>query len=214
MGIGEYFARYYGTLFSALLEHCIMTLVSLAIASAIALPVGYWLSRHRKIAIPVLSILGIIYAIPSLGMFALLIPLVGLGFKSAIIALVVYSQLILVRNVIAGFQSIDPSVIEAGAGMGYSKWQLFRKIEMPLATPVIIGGLRIASVSIIGIATIAAWINAGGLGVILFEGMYQNSVPKMVWGTLFVSVLAILVNTVLLRLEKISMLKARGESRM
>ncbi|OMF79277.1 ABC transporter permease [Paenibacillus glucanolyticus] len=214
MGIGEYFARYYGTLFSALIEHCTMTLISLAIASAIALPVGYWLSRHRKIAVPVLSVLGIVYAIPSLGMFALLIPLVGLGFKSAIIALVVYSQLILVRNVIAGFQSIDPSIIEAGAGMGYSKWQLFRKIELPLATPVIIGGLRIASVSIIGIATIAAWINAGGLGVILFEGLYQSSVPKMVWGTMLVSLLAILVNMALLKVEKISMLKARGEWRM
>jgi len=198
----------------ALLEHCYMTGLSLLLATAIALPLGYWLSRHRRIAVPVLSVLGIIYAIPSLGMFALLIPLVGLGFKPAIIALVVYSQLILVRNVIAGFQSVDPSVIEAGSGMGYNKWQLFRKIELPLSLPVIIGGLRIASVSIIGIATIAAWINAGGLGTILFEGLYQNSVPKMVWGTLFVSVLAVSANMILLWLEKISMSKARGEWRV
>jgi len=210
----EYFTRYYDRLFMALLEHCYMTGLSLLLATAIALPLGYWLSRHRRIAVPVLSVLGIIYAIPSLGMFALLIPLVGLGFKPAIIALVVYSQLILVRNVIAGFQSVDPSVIEAGSGMGYNKWQLFRKIELPLSLPVIIGGLRIASVSIIGIATIAAWINAGGLGTILFEGLYQNSVPKMVWGTLFVSVLAVSANMILLWLEKISMSKARGEWRV
>ncbi|RJX41296.1 ABC transporter permease [Paenibacillus pinisoli] len=210
----DYFTRYYDRLFTALLEHCYLTALSLLIATAIALPLGYWLSRHRRIAVPVMSVLGIIYAIPSLGMFALLIPLVGLGFKPAIIALVVYSQLILVRNVIAGFQSIDPSVIEAGSGMGYSKWQLFRKVELPLALPVIIGGLRIASVSIIGIATIAAWINAGGLGTILFEGLNQSSMPKMVWGTLFVSVLAVSANMILLWLEKISMSKARGEWRV
>ncbi|WP_028559062.1 ABC transporter permease [Paenibacillus pinihumi] len=210
----DYFTRYYDVLFLALLRHCYITFLALLIASLIALPLGYWLSRNRRIAVPVLSVLGIIYAIPSLGMFALLIPFVGLGVKPALIALVVYSQLILVRNVIAGFQSIDSSVVEAGRGMGYSGWQLFCKIELPLALPVIIGGLRIASVSIIGITTIAAWVNAGGLGVILFEGLYQNSVPKMVWGTLFVSALAITVNMILLRLEKTMLLKARGQWRI
>lgn len=113
-----------------------------------------------------------------------------------------------------GDRMIVMNEVEAGSGMGYSKWQLFRKVELPLALPVIIGGLLIASVSIIGIATIAAWIYAGGSGTILFEGLYQNSVPKMVWGTLFVSVLAVSANMILLWMEKISMSKARGEWRV
>ncbi|MFF2483196.1 ABC transporter permease [Paenibacillus sp. NPDC058071] len=210
----EYLTRYYDDLLISLWEHFYLTFVSLLIALLIALPIGYWLSRHRRISIPILSVLGIIYAIPSLGMFAMLIPLVGLGFKPAVIALVVYSQLILVRNVISGFQSIDPSIIEAGKGMGFSPWRLFSRIELPLALPVIIGGIRIASVSVIGIATIAAWINAGGLGGVLFEGLYQNSLPKMVYGTLLVSLLALSTNTFLLKIEKMTLRKARGEQRV
>jgi osmoprotectant transport system permease protein len=124
---------------------------------------------------------------------------------------VAYSQLILVRNVLAGFQSVDPAVLEAGRGMGLNPFQLFWKIQLPLALPVILGGIRIASISVIGIATVGAWVNAGGLGVILFEGLYQNSIPKIVWGTAFVSGLAIVVNQLLMRLERRSLLKARGE---
>ncbi|BBI35327.1 ABC transporter permease [Cohnella abietis] len=207
----EYWNRHYDDLFRLLKEHFVLTFISLAIALVIAMPIGYFLSRHRRISIPIMSVFGIIYAVPSLGMFALLIPLVGLGMKPAIIALVVYSQLILVRSVISGFQAIDPSVIEAGRGIGFNRWELFRRIELPLALPIILGGLRVASVSVIGIATIAAWINAGGLGVVLFEGLYQNSTPKIVWGTIFVSLLAIGVNQVLLIIEKIAMARARGE---
>ncbi|KIL36862.1 glycine/betaine ABC transporter permease [Cohnella kolymensis] len=207
----NYWNRHYDDLFRMLREHLTLTLISLVIALAIALPVGYLLSKYRRVSIPVMSVLGIIYAVPSLGMFALLIPWVGLGMKPAIIALVVYSQLILVRSVISGFQSIEPSVIEAGKGMGLSRWQLFRRIEFPLALPIVLGGLRVASVSVIGIATIAAWVNAGGLGVVLFEGLYQNSAPKIFWGTLFVSALAIIVNQLLLYLERTAMSRARGE---
>jgi osmoprotectant transport system permease protein len=209
----DYLSKHYDDLLTLLFQHFVLTFVSLLIALAIALPVGFYLSRHRRISVPVLSVLSIIYAIPSLGMFAMLIPIVGLGAKPAIIALVVYSQLILVRNVMAGFQAIDPAVIEAGQAMGYGRRQLFYKIELPLALPLILGGLRIASVSVIGIATIAAWINAGGLGVVLFEGLYQNSVPKMAWGTLLVSLLAIAVNQIVLKLERRAMVRARGEQR-
>lgn len=98
--------------------------------------------------------------------------------------------------------------------MGFGAWRMFVKIEPPLALPVIIGGVRIVSVSVNGIATIAAWINARGLGGIIFEGLYQNSVPKMVWGTLLVSLLALSTNTFLLRLEKTTMRRAREELRV
>ncbi len=206
-----YLLNYYDRIFILFVEHLVLTLISLSIALLIALPVGVLLSRVKWISVPILAILGILYSIPSLAMFAFLIPIIGLGVKPAIIALVAYSQLILVRNVMTGFQMIDPSIIEAGKGMGLSPIRLFWKIELPLALPVILGGIRIATISIIGIATIAAWINAGGLGVILFEGLYQNHTPKIIWGTISVALLAISANQLLLNLEKRYTLKMKGE---
>lgn len=211
MSVLNYLLTYYDHMFSLLLQHVLLTVSALTLAMLFALPAGLFLNRINWLSVPVLSLLGIIYAIPSLALFALLIPFVGLGMKPAIIALVAYAQLILVRNVMVGFQSVDPAIVEAGKGMGLSSGQLFWKIELPLALPIILGGIRIAAISTIGIATIAAWINAGGLGVILFEGLYQNSTPKIVWGTVLVSLLAIVANTLLLRLEKRSAFRARGE---
>lgn len=207
----DFLLKYYDRMFTLLWQHLILTVATLAIALAIAIPVGLLLSRYKWASVPVLSVLGILYSIPSLAMFAFLIPLIGLGAKTAIFALVAYSQLILVRNVMVGFQSVDPAIVEAGKGMGLSSLELFWKIQMPLALPIILGGLRIATISTIGIATIAAWINAGGLGVILFEGLYQNHMPKMMWGTIFVSLLAITANQTLLMLERRTLLKAKGE---
>ena len=207
----EFLIKYYDRILLLFFQHLMLTIVSLGIALLIALPIGVLLTRIRWVSVPVLAFLGILYSIPSLAMFAFLIPVVGLGVKPAVIALIAYSQLILVRNVMVGFQSIDPAIIEAGKGMGLGSFRLFWKIELPLALPVILGGIRIATISIIGIATIAAWINAGGLGVILFEGLYQNHTPKMIWGTIFVSFLAIVSNQLLLSLEKRSALKVRGE---
>lgn len=208
----NYAAKYYDHMLNLLGQHLMLTALSLLIAMCIALPVGFLLSRVKWLAVPMMSLLGVIYTIPSLAFLAMLIPLVGLGTQPAVIALVAYSQLILVRNVMAGFRAVDPAIREAGIGMGLSSWQLFWRIEVPLALPVILGGLRIATISVIGIATVAAWINAGGLGVLLFEGLYQNSTPKIVWGTLLVALLAIASNQTLLALEKRAHRKARGGS--
>jgi osmoprotectant transport system permease protein len=207
----DYLIKYHDRILELFVQHLELSFLSVGIALLFALPVGLILWRIKWLSVPVLSVLGIIYAIPSLALFAILIPLVGLGEEPAIIALAAYSQLILVRNVMVGFQSVDPAVVEAGRGMGLNPWQLFWKIQLPLALPVILGGIRIAFISVIGIGTVAAWVNAGGLGVILFEGLYQNSTPKIVWGTVFVSGLAIVVNQLLMWLERRSLLKARGE---
>lgn len=193
------------------LQHIELSLISLAIAIIIALPLGVLLAKNRILAALIMPVLSVIYTIPSLAMFALLIPVVGLGLKPAIIALVAYSLLILVRNVIAGFRSIDPAVIEAGLGMGLSRWQLFYKIEWVLALPVILGGIRIAAVSIIGIAAIASWINAGGLGVIIFQGLNQSNTPQIIWGTILVAGLALFVNYFLSVLESLALARSQGE---
>ncbi|WP_223066091.1 ABC transporter permease [Paenibacillus caui] len=198
----EYAGRHYDKIFEQLLQHIEITVLALFISLVIALPLGFVLSKFKRVSSAVLLVLGIIYTIPSMGLFALLIPLLGLGLKSAIVALVAYSQLILVRNTISGFQNVDPGVLEAGRGMGLSPAQVFWKIQLPLGLPVILAGVRIAAVSIIGIATIAAWINAGGIGVLLFEGLYQYSMPKILWGTICVSLLAILTNQIIYWFEK------------
>jgi osmoprotectant transport system permease protein len=207
----DYLIKYHDRILELFVQHVMLTFSSVGLALLFALLVGVILWWIKWLSVPVLSVLGIIYAIPSLALFAILIPLVGLGEKPAIIALVAYSQLILVRNVLVGFQSVDPAVLEAGRGMGLNPLQLFWKIQLPLALPVILGGIRIASISVIGIGTVGAWVNAGGLGVLLFEGVYQNSTPKIVWGTVCVSVLAIIVNQLFMWLERRSLLKSRGE---
>ncbi|WP_332237108.1 ABC transporter permease [Sporolactobacillus sp. KGMB 08714] len=206
-----YIENNYVEVISLFLQHIEITLISLIIALIIALPLGVFLAKNAGPAAIVMPFLSVIYTIPSLAMFALLIPVVGLGLKPAIIALVAYSLLILVRNVIAGFRSIDPAVIEAGLGLGLSRWQLFWKIEWVQALPAILGGVRIASVSIIGIAAIASWINAGGLGVILFQGLNENNTAQIVWGTVLVSALALFVNYFLSVLESMALAKSRGE---
>lgn len=207
-----YLFKYYDKLFLLLLEHLQIVLLSLLISLLIAVPAALLISRSKRVSTAVLAVFGVIYSIPSLALFALLIPFLGLGKITAVFVLVLYNQYILVRNILAGFQSVEPSIIEAGRGMGLSPLQLFFKIQLPLAMPVILGGIRIATVSTIGIATIAAAINAGGLGVILFDGLRMSYLPKILWGTILASGLAFAANQVLLLFEKRSMLKARGEA--
>lgn len=149
-----------------------------------------------------LAILGAIYTVPSMALFALLLPLSGLGFRSAAIALVGYCQAALVRNPLAGLDGVDASVREAAVGMGLTSGQVFWRIEVPLALPVVLAGVRVAAVSTIAIATIAAWINAGGLGVLLFEGLYQNHREKIAIDATLVGILAIGTNLLLQWIEK------------
>ncbi len=184
-------------------QHIRISGIALLIALLIALPVGILLVRRPKLAGPVMSVLSILYTIPSLALLIMLIPLLGLGAKTAIATLVIYAQIILVRNIVVGLQSISPILIDAARGMGMSSWQRWWKVELPLALPIILAGVRIASVVIIGIAAIAATINAGGLGDLLFRGI-QLLRPAMIWaGAISVSGLALVVNFSLLGLERL-----------
>lgn len=206
-----YFLKYYQQMLLLLAEHLQIVTVTILISLLIAVPIGIVITRSKWLSTAVLSFFGVVYSIPSLALFSLFIPLFGLGKVTAIIVLVIYNQFILIRNTLTGFQSIDPAIIEAGRGMGLSAKQMFFKIELPLAMPIILGGIRIATVSTIGIATIAAVIHAGGLGVLLFDGLRMNYLPKILWGTVLSSVLAYLANQTLLFIEKKAALRARGE---
>lgn len=205
-----YLIQHPDTVGGLLLEHLALTFVSLAIAIAIALPLGILIERNARIGGPILAVLGAIYTIPSLALFALLVPLLGLGFTTAVTALVAYAQMILVRNVVAGLRAVDPALREAAAGLGMTGAQTFLGVELPLALPVMLGGVRIALVSLIAIASVAAWINAGGLGTLLFEGIQQDNPEKIVAGSLCAAVLAICADLALRALETV--VKSRYDS--
>lgn len=190
-----------GIVWGLFLEHLFMTAIALLVALAIASPVSLLLVRLQRLQAPVLGLLSIVYTIPSLSLFVLLLPLFGLGLRSAIVALVVYAQVVLVRNMVVGLSSIDPAIVEAARGMGMTAWQRFYKIELPLALPVILAGVRIATLSIIAIGTLAGLINAGGLGELLFTGVSQSNPEKIIAGSVAVSLLAAVVNLVVRRLE-------------
>ena len=183
-------------------EHLRMTLIALTIALTIALPIGVLITRIRRLEAPVMSVLQVLYTIPSLALLVLLIPFVGLGLDNAVIVLVIYAQVILVRNIVVGIDGVDPAVVEAARGMGMSGWQRLVRVELLLAMPVILAGVRIATVTVIGIGTVAALINAGGLGRLLLDGVSTSNPQKIVAGSLAATALAGLANGLLYLLEQ------------
>lgn len=208
----EYLFKYYDRILVLLLEHIGIVLISVFIALLIAIPISLIAIKSKTFSLLLTSTFSVIYSIPSLAMFALLIPIFGIGKKTAIIVLVLYNQYVLLRNIIVAFNSIDTSIIEAGSGMGLNYLELFLKIKLPLALPVILGGIRIAIVNTIGIATIASVISAGGLGVILFDGLRTSNMSKIFLGTIIASLLAFISNQSLSFLEKKATNKAKGNA--
>ena len=186
----------------ALWEHLEMLVITLVIALLIAALLTMAAIFSRTLANTLIYLFSVIYSIPSLALFAIMIPLTGLGKTTAITVLVIYSQYILLRNFIAGLNGVDPAVVEAAAGMGMTRLQILFKIRLPLAKRALFAGVRLAAVSTMGIATIAAFINAGGLGKILYEGLQTMNIYKILWGSTPSAGLAIGVNTALSRLEK------------
>jgi osmoprotectant transport system permease protein len=149
-------------------------LVSTALAVAIGVPLGVVLTRRPRLARPVLGFANVVQTIPSLALFGFLIPMPligGIGARTAIAALIVYALLPILRNTHAGISSVDPAVIESATGLGMTPRQRLRLVELPLALPVVLAGVRIATVVSIGLATIAAAIGAGGLGVLIYRGV-------------------------------------------
>jgi osmoprotectant transport system permease protein len=190
------------------LEHVALVGVALALALVVALPAGVAVARYRALSVPVYGVLGIIYTIPSLALFALLIPALGLGFWTAVVALAAYAQMILVRNTAAALRGVDAATLEAARAMGMSAAQTMWRVERPLATPVFIAGVRLAVVSLIGIATVAAWINAGGLGTLVLDGIEHDYPDKAVAGALAAMALAFAADFALRKLEDAYAIKA------
>ncbi len=185
------------------LEHLQISVVSCLLAILTACPLGVLVSRIRWLAPPVLSAAGIFYTIPSVALFALLIPLLGLGVKPTVFALVLYSQLALIRNTAVGISEVDAALLQAAQGMGMTNAQRFWRVEVPLAIPVIFAGIRIATVMAIGLASIAAYIGAGGLGVLIFQGISTGNTDQVLTGAVAVSILALLADAILSNLQRV-----------
>ena len=188
-----------------IMEHLQVSALALFYALVIALPLGYGLSRRggQALATPVLVVLGIIYTIPSFAFFAFLVPFTGIGRTPAIIALTAYALVVLVRNTIVAFKGVDPAVKEAARGMGMTGWQLLWRIEVPLALPVLVAGMRIAALSTIGLATIAAWIGAGGLGQLLRDGLFDPTYSTLYAGIISIGAVAILADLLFRVVERL-----------
>ena len=175
----------------ALGQHIVIALTSIGIAFAISLVVGIWAARREPVFHAAIAVSGILYTIPTLAFLALLIPIVGLGKTNAIICMVAFSLMIMIRNVAVGIRNVPSEVVDAGRGMGMTAFDILTRIELPLAAPVIVAGLRIASVTVISVAVVAAYVNAGGLGTLIFNGISNDNAPKIWAGALTACALAI-----------------------
>jgi len=195
-------------LLSALLEHIQISFIALFFAVLIAIPLGIFLTRRKRISEGIIGITAILQTIPSLALLGLLIPLFGIGKVPAIIALVAYALLPILRNTYTGINEVDPSLIEAARGMGMNSKRRLLKVELPLAMPVIMAGIRTAMVLIVGTATIAALIGAGGLGDLILLGIDRNNTALIVLGAIPAALLAILFDLVLRRFETVSFKKS------
>lgn len=185
------------------LEHLQISAVSCLLAILTACPLGVLVSRVRWLAPPVLAAAGIFYTIPSVALFAILIPVLGLGVKPTVLALLLYSQLVLIRNTAVGINEVDGALLEAAQGMGMTNTQRFWRVEVPLAIPVIFAGVRTATVMAIGLASIAAYIGAGGLGVLIFQGISTGNTDQVLTGAVAVSILALLADAILSSIQRV-----------
>jgi osmoprotectant transport system permease protein len=186
-------------------QHVVLVLVSTALAVAIGLPLGIALTRRPKLAKPVLAAASVIQTVPSLALFGFLIPLPllgGIGARTAVTALVVYALLPILRNTYAGITSVDPATVEAATGLGMTRGERLRLVELPLSLPVVLAGVRIAAVVSVGLAAIAAAIGAGGLGVLIYRGIATVDNRLILAGALPAALLALAVDGALGWLER------------
>lgn len=200
----DWVVRNGGRIWDATLEHLYLTGLAVGIGLAVSLLLAVVALRHRRLYAPIIAAGGLLYTLPSLALFALLLPLVGISVTNAVIALTTYTILILVRNIVTGIDGVPSEVIEAAHGMGYQRRRLLFEIQLPLALPVIIAGLRIASVTVIGLVTVTALLGLGGLGSFILTGfrVLPPFPTQIVVGTVLSVALAVLVDLLLLALEK------------
>jgi osmoprotectant transport system permease protein len=193
-----------GEIGDRLQEHIELTLLSLALGLAIAIPLALLSARYRRLYAPVLAVTSVIYTIPSLALFALLLPLTGLSQATAVIPLAGYTLLILLRNTVTGLDGVPTDVKDAAEGMGYSRMRQVVRVELPLALPAIIAGIRIATVTIIGLVAVTALIGQGGLGQLLLDGFKREFRTPLTVGIVLSLALAIVADLFLVSVQYVA----------
>jgi osmoprotectant transport system permease protein len=191
-------------LLDRMVQHFVLAAIPVVVGFVISLGLAVWAVRRARARAAVVSVSGVLYTIPSLALFAALVPVTGLSILTAVIPLVLYTLLIYLRNILAGIDGVAPEVLEAADAMGYGRWQRLGRVELPLALPLIAGGVRLASVSTIGLVTVSGILGDrfGGLGFFIFEG-YRRSFPtEVLFGALPSIVLAVVVDLVLQRAQR------------
>ena len=187
----------------ALAEHVTLTVIAVAVGFVLSFGAAVLIHRRRWLYAPLTSISGFLYTIPSLALFAFLVPFTGLSLLTAEIGLVSYTLLILIRNTVAGLDAVPAEVREAADGMGYSRGQRLWRVELPLAVPVVVAGLRVATVTTIGLVMVTALIGQGGLGQLMLRG-FNRQFPTMIYvGFVLSVVLAIVADAALLLLQRL-----------
>lgn len=207
MEIIDFIGANWSTLLSLTMEHIKLVGLAVSIAILTGVPFGIYISQKESIAALVLAVAGIIMTIPSIALFGIMIPILslinqGIGFLPALIALILYSQLPIIRNTYIAIKNVDPNIRDAANGMGMTTWERLYKVEIPIALPMIMAGVRMAVVLTIGIAAIAAYIGAGGLGVYIARGISTSYQTMVQVGALAVSVLAISIDLILGKIQQ------------
>ncbi|HVL65092.1 MAG TPA: ABC transporter permease [Actinomycetota bacterium] len=191
-----------GRVAAKLLEHLNLTAIAILVGLLIAFPLAVYAFRHRRVYAPIAGVTGLLYTIPSLALFAFLTPYTGLSMLTAEIGLVSYTLLILIRNIVAGLDSVPADAREAARGMGLSERELLWRVEVPLALPVIFAGIRLATVTVVGLVTVTSLITYGGVGAFILEGIVRLDASRAAFGGLLSLLIALVLDAVLLAAER------------
>lgn len=181
--------------------HLYITGISVVIGLLIAFPLSLLIVRYRRLYLPIITGSGILYTIPSFAAVALLVPFTGLALPTLVIPLVVYAQVVLIRNIVAAFRAVDPTLIEVGRAMGMSNRQVQVRVLLPLALPIVVAGIRVTTVTTIGIATIGPLIGVEDLGYLIFQGINLARPSQLLAGVILVSAMAIIADLLLLAVQ-------------
>jgi len=190
-----------GSIPNLFIQSLVLVGITMFISIIIALPIGILVARYRRLYLPIITVSGLLYTIPSIAAFALLLPITGLTPTTAIIPLILYNMLVLIRNTAAAVNGIDPLLIEVGRAMGMKRYQTLFRVTLPLALPVIVAGIRIATVTTIGISALAALVGQGGLGDLIFKNIVTGDYNAVVAGAILIAFFAIVADLLLLALQ-------------
>lgn len=199
----EYLQANGATLLEKIGEHFFISLSGLALGILVAVPLGMLLVNTKKLSQIFISLCSVLQTVPSLALLAIMVPIFGVGKTPAIVALFIYSLLPILRNTYLGMVSVDPALLDAAKGMGMTRTQVILKVQYPLALPVIMSGIRLSAVYVVAWATIASYVGAGGLGDLIFAGLNNFDFASILAGTIPVTLMALLMDLILERVEKI-----------